>query len=185
MNGENQVPAPDGDANQWPYDPESMDAQQQSPAPVEEVQWTASEFIAHDKGFGWFALLFIATAVLAGLVYLISHDWASTGLVIGAAVILGIAAVRKPRVLTYIVNSHGLTIGQKFYPYSEFKSFSVVDEGAFSSVVFMPLKRFMPTITIYYGSEDEDRIIDVLALYLPMEEHKHDVFDQLIRRIHF
>ncbi len=61
----------------------------------------------------------------------------------------------------------------------------MVPEGAFSSVVFMPLKRFAPPRTIYYAPEDEDRIVGLLVNRLPLEEHRADAVDGLMRRIRF
>jgi hypothetical protein len=39
----------------------------------------------------------------------------------------------------------------------------VVPEGAFNSIVFMPLKRFAVPLSIYYDPKDEDKIIAVLS----------------------
>ena len=150
-----------------------------------EVDWTASEFVAHNKGMGWYVLLAGGAALVAALVYLVTRDLVSAGIIIFVALLLGISAVRKPRVLTYRVNGAGLMIGGKFYPYASFKSFAVMQEGAFSSITFLPLKRFMPPISIYYDPQDEDRIIEVLAYYLPMEAREHDFLDALTRRNRF
>lgn len=151
----------------------------------EEVAWTASEFVSHNKGTGWYFLLAGGAFLLAVVIYFVTHDVISTGIIIFVALLLGISAARKPRVLNYQVNAAGLAIGDKFYPYPEFKSFAVMQEGAFSSIMFLPLKRFMPPITIYYDPQDEDKIIDVLSYYLPMENRSHDLIDNIIRRIRF
>jgi hypothetical protein len=163
--------------------------QQESPSPGRspdgEVSWTASEFVAHEKSSGWYLGLFAAAAVIAGFVYLLTRDIISTIVVLIGAGALGTLANRKPRQLEYHLDGGGITVGQKHYAYESFRSFSVVPEGAFSSIVFMPLKRFAQTTTIYYAPEDEDKIIDVLTQHLPFEEHKADAVDSLMRRIRF
>jgi hypothetical protein len=186
-----QHPTPDqGGAANWQYAAEPQAAANYM-TPVDmgqtpqEVEWTASEFVAHNKGLEWYAALGVGAVVLAALIYVLTHDTVSAIIIVFVALLLGIAATRKPRVLHYQVNDHGLGIGQKFYPYSEFKSFAVMEEGAFSSITFLPLKRFMPPISIYYAPEDEERIVQVLAFYLPMEMRTHDAIDRLIRRIRF
>lgn len=190
MNGDNKQPTgqPEG---QWQYTPASpgqmggrgaADMQANTSA---DVAWTASEFVAHSKGSGWYGLLALSAAVLAALIYLITHDTISVGIIVFVAVLLGISAARKPRVLHYQLNGSGLAIGEKFYAYAEFKSFSVMQEGAFSSIMFLPLKRFMPPISIYYDPKDEDRIVEVLAYFLPMEARTHDLVDSFIKRIRF
>ena len=103
---------------------------------------------------------------------------------VGAAA-FGVLGSRKPRQQQYILDPAGLTIGQKHYDFSAIRSFTVVPEGAFSSIVFMPLKRFAQTTTIYYAPEDEDRIVDMVSQSLPFEEHRADAVDSLMRRVRF
>jgi hypothetical protein len=149
------------------------------------VSWTASEFISHHKSANWYLLLGGAGLVLAILMYAITRDIFNTAIVFIAIALFGVAASRQPRQLAYRVDSHGLTIGQKQYPYSDFRSFSILDEDHFHSITFMPLKRFMPPLSIYYDPADEHRIADVIASHLPFEDHKHDLTEKLMRRIRF
>lgn len=160
-----------------------LDAQMQDNG--REVTWTALEFIAHQKSASWFVAMGGVAAVIAVLVYIITRDVFNLVVILIAAVIFAVAAGRPPRQMQYTVDDHGIEIGRRFYPYSEFRSFSIADEGPFRSLVFMPLKRFMPQMTIYYDPEDEDRIGEVLIEHLPMHEHRHDMTDRLMKRIRF
>jgi hypothetical protein len=154
-------------------------------APNQSISWTASEYIAHHKSGAWYALLALIAVVVAATDYLLFKDKVSTGVIVICAVIFGILAASKPRELTYQLDPSGLTIGQRHFPYGEFKSFSVVPEGAFMCIVFMPLRRFMPLITVYYDPSDEERIMDILETELPFDTHHYDPIDQLLRRIRF
>jgi hypothetical protein len=130
-------------------------------------------------------MLAIGSAVIALAVYLVSKDFVSVGVVVTAALILAVYGSHKPRQLEYRLDQHGLGIGLKSYSWEEFRCFSVVPEGAFSSIIFMPLKRFSPPISIYYAPEDEEKIIDMLSDRLPFEEGRRDAVDNLMRRIRF
>lgn len=195
MNGdENQQPVPGQPGDSWGYNPEGSSApgagqQPQVPqpqtSPETEVTWTASEFIARHKGVSWYLMLALVAIVASVLIYLLSKDFITVGAVVGAIILFGIAAARKPRVLTYHMNEGGLTIGQKFYPYAIFKSFSVMEEDAFSSITLLPLRRFMPPLSIYYEPNDEERIVAILAHYLPMENRPADAVDRLMKHIRF
>ncbi len=193
------VAAPEAEAPQTP-DNSSDDGAVQGdgpapdggPAPDDEVapdlqpiSWTASEFIAHDKSFGWYAALAAGALALAALVYFISRDLISVSVVIIAALMLGVYGGHKPRQLEYRIDTDGLSIGKKHFGYDDFRSFSVLPEGAFSSIVFMPMKRFAVPTTIYYAPEDEDRIASMLSSYLPFEERDHDAIDRLMHRIRY
>jgi hypothetical protein len=49
----------------------------------------------------------------------------------------------------------------------------------------MPLKRFMPPLTVYLAPEMEEQIVDFLAQLLPFERHRQDAVDGLLKRIRF
>jgi len=186
-----QPPAPEP-PNQWQFVAESAAEPQTSSAMPntatrrnDSISWTSSEFIANDKSAGWYGLLGLAALIVAAGIFLLTHDLISAIVVIVAAILLGVFAGHKPRDLEYVLDDKGITIGQKFYGYESFKSFAVADEGSNSSIVLMPLKRFMPQLTIYYEQKDEDNIVDILADRLPMEEHRTDMVDRFIHRIRF
>jgi len=151
----------------------------------QSVTWTASEFVVHDKSAGWYAMLAVGVLLLAALIFIIIRDLVSVTVVIIAGLLLGVYGSHKPRQLEYRIDKRGVGIGKRHYVYDEFKSFSVVPEGAFASIVFMPLKRFAVPTTIYYAPADEDRILAVLSDQLPFEEHRSDAVDSLMRHIRF
>lgn len=164
----------------------SLDRVETAPAAAEgSISWTASEFVAHEKSSGWYLGLTAIAAVVACFVFLITRDIISTVVVLVGAAAFGILGSRKPRQQQYILDVGGLTIGQKRYDFGQFRSFSVVPEGAFSSIVFMPLKRFAQLTTIYYAPEDEDKIVDIISQSLPFEERPADAVDSLMKRVRF
>lgn len=169
--------------------PDSL-AQGLPPAPVatsqvSEVRWTASEYVAHQKPTGWFLALGAVTLLLAVLVYFLTRDFISTAVIFVGATLFGMYAARPPRELEYALDKSGLQIGAKHFAYSNFRSFSVIPEGAFDSILFMPLKRFAVPLSIYFAPEDQEKILAVLSAQLPMETHKLDMIERFMRRIHF
>lgn len=149
------------------------------------ISWTASEFIEHQKPRGWYVLVvFCGLAISAGL-YFILHDMITTVVVAIAALLFGVGGARKPNSRNYSLSPDGLHIGEKIYPYSTFKAFSVIEEGVIDSIEFVPLKRLMPSISIYFPPEQEEQIVSLLADYLPHEDRDHDPIDRLMKRMHF
>lgn len=167
--------------------PQPTSWQQTAPDPDDDsqVSWTASEFIAHQKGFEWYLGLGLGAILLAALVYIFTRDYVSSGMIVIVALAFGIFAVKKPRVLQYTLDDDGMTIGQKHYAFSMFKSFSVIDDGAAHALLLMPMQRFMPSISVYYAPDDEEKILTKIADFLPFEEHSQDVVDRVMRRIRF
>ena len=151
---------------------------------VEQVSWSASEYIAHSKGLSWFVILGLGLFVFIAVVFAVTHDIFASLMIGVAGATFGVFAARPPRVLEYSVDNHGINIGQKFYSYGDFKSFALVDEGP-PAIMLLPLKRFLPPITVFYEANQEDKILDVLADFLPHEEKQPDVVDRLMSRIRF
>lgn len=169
---------------QWQFRQEGAAPAAQTPLP-DDIHWTASEFIAHEKSAGWYGLLALAGVAAAALDYLITRDLFSTVVILFAAAMFGVFAARKPKTQEYSLSRQGIQIGVKSYDFQDFKTFSVAEEGAIASIVFMPLKRFMPPLTLYVAPDMEDRVVDYLSAFLPFEQHKADAVDNLLRRIRF
>ena len=178
------VPESESHATQQ-FDHQADQRKTDLPTPQGAVTWTASEYIAHEKSAGWYLMLAGAAALSAALVFVITRELVSPVVIIIMAVAFGVFAARKPQELTYTLDNTALQIGTKPYLYSQFKSFTVVEEGAIHSIMLIPLQRFMPPISVYYDPEDEDKITDALNAYLPYEDRKQDAVDRLMRRVRF
>lgn len=177
---ENQTETPD---TSWDYH------QDQEPAglghAVNPVEWTASEFVQHDKDSSWYVALGVLGVIVVGIIYLITEDWITAVVIVVAMILFAVAAKRKPRTLRYRIDHSGVTMGDKLYTFAQFKSFTVLQEGAFNSIMLMPLKRFMPPISLYCPPEQEEEVITTLGNYLPHETRSHDPVDRLMSKIRF
>jgi len=151
----------------------------------EAVTWTASEFINHQKGGGWYMILVAVTIVITGIVYLLTKDKITAAVVIVAALALAVYSRRQPRELNYQISADGVKVGDKHFSYESFKSFSIVPEAGFSSIVFMPMKRFAFPLTLYHAPEHAEGITAILTARLPLQNHEPDSIDRLMRRIRF
>lgn len=151
----------------------------------EAVTWTASEYIDHTRGPGWYLALVAGTAVLAALVYFITKDYFATGVVALMGIIVGVFSRQKPKQVAYELSTSGLKAGEKVYPLSLFKSFALIREGELLSINLIPIKRFMPPLSIYFDPSDEEKIVGLLGSHLPLEEGGLDSIERLSRRLRF
>jgi len=177
-------PSPAAQSGPHP-DQSSSSSRPDNDQPEHIVAWTASEFIAHQKDSRWYMAVIGITIVLAAAVRLLTHDNISTVMVVILGIVFCVAGARKPRMLSYAISEDGIEAGERFYPFADFKSFSVVHDGPFSSIELMPVKRFMPMTSIYCSPETEDEAIDLLAEFVPYEERDHSLIDVFARRIRF
>lgn len=191
-----QTIQPGGATVSAPAPPAQPATEVQQPQAVEEddsddmadgelISWTASEFIEHAKTFDWYLALGVVAVLVSGALYLFWRDVITSLVVLVVAFVLGFYGRRQPRQLRYALDSHGLTIDSKYFPYAIFRSFAVMDEGHFDSIVFTPLKRFGLLTTIYFDPADEERIIELINQYLPLEPRNHDPIDRFMKRIRF
>jgi hypothetical protein len=101
------------------------------------------------------------------------------------AVIFGVGAARRPKVLEYGLDESGISVGNKHTPYEEFRSFTVVNEGPIESIILLPTKRWSPPLSVYFAPSDADRIVDTLSAFVPFENHDPGYIDRFLHHIHF
>jgi hypothetical protein len=173
-------------ASQWQFrNEESPESQSAAPERHDPVEWTASEYIAHEKGLSWYVLLGLAIVAFAAIVYGVTGELISSVVIVVMGIAFGAFAARQPQELNYSLDNDALHVGGRSYGYSQFKSFTIVDEGPIHSIMLMPLQRFMPPLSVYYAPEDEDKIANALSSYLPYEDRKQDVVDRIMRKVRF
>jgi hypothetical protein len=172
--------------------PEETEIPEQ-PAPEQQVQqddgisisWTGPEFIAHSKDSKWYMKLAGSTLLVTALVLLLTRDKISAGVVIFGALLFGVYAARQPRQLDYHMSETGLSIGEKYYDFQNFRSFALAPESEDACIILIPLRRFGQSLSVFFQAKDEERIINVLTDRLPFDQDHNDPIDNLMRRIHF
>jgi hypothetical protein len=149
------------------------------------VTWEASEYIHHQKDSTWYLIFGGVTAVTAIVFYIILRDIFSIIVLVLMAVAVAVYAGRKPQVVRYSLSSDGLTVAGKHYELDLFRTFSVMQEGGVYSVTLMPVRRFMPPVSIYFSPQDGDQIMDILGAVMPHEDREPDMIDRFMRNIRF
>lgn len=156
----------------------------QEQAPAERFSWQASEYLHHDKRAGWYALFLGAVAIGVGLLVW-RGMWSELAVLTVMSAVIFKYARREPAVLNYHLDSKGLTIENKFYPYSQFRSFGVVQDVAWHAVDLVPVQRFMFRVQLMIDDKDLDTVIGYLSAELPREDHEPDLIDRIARALRF
>ncbi len=152
--------------------------------PEDPLAWQASEYIHHHKGARWY----IGLAVIMGVLLLVAYIfqlWLSIGVFIAMALAIIVYAHRPPRVLSYKLSSDGVDIESKHYSYSTFRSFGVISDEDWHAIDLEPTQRFMPRLTLLFGDDQFDDIVDHLTLHLPRTDRRPDVVERLSRYLRF
>jgi hypothetical protein len=156
----------------------------QQPDNSEPVHWSANETIDAKKGGLWFvALIFIALILIAGDILLLKEFTFSILVVLMVAVII-IYSRRPARSIDYTLSGdQGLYIGEKLYHFSEFKAFGLIQDQGQHSILLVPIKRFLPGVSVYFPEEVGEKIVDILGARLPMRDMKLDFIDTIVRKL--
>ena len=161
-----------------------------APAPADftgdTLNWEAEEFAHNAKSSQWYSLSVVAALVIAAVVYFINRDIITAVIVFFAIIGLAFFSGRQPRVQQYSLSMQGVQVGSKWYDFADFQGFSIVADGpAARNILLIPLKRFMPLITINLPPDQEDAAADILGSVLPMQQRQGDPVDHFMRRLKF
>lgn len=144
------------------------------------INWEAQEYIARKKNPLWFVIMGVVVAALLALA-IFTKDWSFCILIVVGVVALMLYVIRPPRKLHYVLDDKGLTEGNKFYSYNEFKSFGILNEDNHYSIVLTPRKRFNPRNNVFFPETQGEEIVDMFGEHLPMEPVELDLLDKIIR----
>jgi hypothetical protein len=149
------------------------------------LEWSASEYIEHKKTMIWYIVLLLIAAGLLAVAILVLHEYTFAALVIVMTIAIVLWARRPAQEIAYKLQPDGVWVGQKFFPFHNFRAFGVVQDSATYSVMLLPVKRFAPGVTIHFPTELGEQIVDVLGSVMPMETIKPDFIDKLSKRLNF
>lgn len=188
------TPAPVSPAEQSPADvsvqeqpPQDDDQAPEVPSqlpPIEPIQWQAPEYAQHDKSPIWYVGFVVVIIALMAAAVLLMQSWTFAILIPVMAAALMVYSHRPPRDLNYVLSEKGIYINDQLHPIGEFKSFGVVHDGIQNSLVLIPVKRFRPSMTVYFPAEVGESLVDLLGAYLPMQDIQLDAFDKIVRKLH-
>jgi len=169
---------------------ESKKDKKNAPQPVganEEplFNWSSPNGFSNSKNLMWYLVLVVITLGISALIYFVTKDKITTAVIIVSGILVGIYASKKPRLTNYQLTPHGFTINGRYYDFGSYRSFSVVHHGDSSSVVFTPLKRFVPYMYIYFSGDMTEQVEVALTGALPKETSRQDFIDNLLRKIGF
>lgn len=148
------------------------------------VHWSAVEYIFRDKNKIWFLGFALVVFGFIALDIFLIKSYTFSFLVIVMAVSVVIYSHRPPREINYTLSGRqGLYVGEKLYHFEEFKSFGLLNEEGYNSIVLIPVKRFMPSVSVYFPQEAGEEIVDILGTRLPMEKVEFDIVDEIVRKL--
>ena len=158
---------------------------------IEPVAWTASESITEKRSGRWYGIataIFIVVIAVTILLFIFNVIdlmalISSIVLVVAMFIALIISTKLPSRELSYVLSGDGISINGQNHPFSEFRAFGVRQQGGLWQLVLIPVRRFGLEVVTYIDEQHGERIVDILAGFLPMEEVPENGVDKLINRL--
>jgi len=188
MNDDKQSPTKNSLTSNFSYNSGQLPDMRNAPDlknATNQVEWSASEFIAHQKGASWYFVLAAGTVIMAALIFFVTREYISAGVVAVLGLTFGVYGSVPPRNISYKIDSTGVTVEKKHFPFESFKGVQVIEGGVVPSITFIPLKRFTVPLTIYFLPEQKEQITNMVGEFLPSEVKQIEKIDQLVARLRF
>ncbi|MBU1092280.1 hypothetical protein KJ836_01220, partial [Patescibacteria group bacterium] len=147
----------------------------------EPIIWQADEFETHTRDWRWYMVFSLILAVLIGYgIY--SKQWILLLSMIVVGGLLLFSNRIRPRQMTYQINSAGLNINDKLYPFEQLKNYWFYTKDGKTYLNFVSTSKFMPAITVRIGQDIQDAVQAVLSNILPMSDHNDEDWIDKINR---
>ncbi len=145
------------------------------------ISWQDLEFPLHNKSITWYLELILVAFVISGLLYFLTKDVITIIVILIGLITLVLYGLKKPKIINFAVSSQNFKIGNHTYQLALFKSYSIREVDLYhSSLSFLPIKRFSPSVILYVKHEKIPEITKMLATIIPLEDTKMSIIDYII-----
>lgn len=155
-----------------------------TPPQLETIEWTCKEHEAQERGPYWF--LGPGAIALALIIFgVFAHSYFFIAFVALAFLVILMYAHRPPREIAFRISRDGVDAGNTHYAFTELKSFWIFENVAPKELSLETTKLLTPYLRIPLGDQKPETIGRLISRFLPEEEHKEFISDQIARSIGF
>ena len=150
----------------------------------ELLSWTVDEYVRHERGMLWYAIAIIVA--LGVLMYaVVTQNFLFAVIIIMFAIIMGLSSLREPRKFFFVITDLGVGIGDKFFPYKEFRNFWLLYEPPEVKNVYLEFKRAAwPHLVIPLDEQDPLEVRKTLLRFMREDlSRDEEPFGDLLARI--
>lgn len=146
--------------------------------------WSVNDSGQEHRSTTWYIILgLIAAAII--IIAIITKTWVIIPLGILIPWALSLYASRGIGDHSYELATFHVSVDGKIHPYSNFKSFFVVNTNSFFTFELVPLKRFGQLVTLHVKGDEAEDVAEIFASVLPETEPQGYVGESFFRRLKF
>ncbi len=145
-----------------------------------EIRWRAPEHRETNHSANWYWTVgAVAVAVAAGAIIL--ENILLAVVVVVGTIALMLQTAKKPKEVAFGIQHNGVRIGNVVYRYQDLDSFAITEEN----ILIKSKKKLMPYITIPIPEKYRDSAYELLAAYLPEDDHTEPAADKIMEELGF
>ena len=143
-------------------------------SPTTLASWSFPEYTKPNRDFVWYLIVLIVVAgLLAYSVF--SLNYLFTVFIILAGVVLILRHKNKPLRIKCQIKPAGISLGKKFYAYSDLDSFWLIYQPpAVKSLYFSFKSKVKMRLSVPLGSQNPIKIREILLKFLPEDLTKEE-----------
>lgn len=146
---------------------------------MQEIKWTAPEYIHTDKTSDWYWIVGIISITIA-LISIILNNVIFAILIIISGFTLSLFSSRKPQNIEIKIDGQGVVFGKIFYPYKNLESFFIETKDNYPRILLKSKSYISPMIKILIHPDDENEIENILLSHIPKEDMTESIFEKLL-----
>ena len=133
------------------------------------LTWNAPSRPFRKKDRSYYTTIAILVILLA-LISLLAREFLLIGVILAFAFVTYVLGFVPPGSVEYKISSQGVTIGDHFYFWGDLDSFWFAEKEGVKILHILTRLRFPGQLILILGSEDEEKIKNIVARYLPYHE---------------
>ena len=143
--------------------------------------WLAPEYLRYERGWLWFAMLFLSCGGLATYGYM-TNSLTMLALFSILPLVLILEHRRKPKVVEVLFSAYGIKFGVMKLPYSSIRSFAVLHTPHADEIHLHTHRKMHPEVIIPLMGNNPSAVRHFLVTQVPELEGKElSLLDTLIR----
>lgn len=134
------------------------------------ITWEAPEHHHIEKGGDWFWVLGILALSGAVAAFFFRNYLFAILILVGAAA-MALHTVKPPRVITFMVATRGVRVGERLYPFGSLESYRLDENGPQGPQLLLKSKQLSsPLIVIPVPEEEMDEVEELVKARLKEED---------------
>lgn len=151
-------------------------------SPAFVIEWSGREYEKRERTQGWYIALMVFASVLALFGFFTANYFFIAFVILGLLTLFMYEHNPSPE-RSFSVSAEGVAAGNSRYRFSDLKSFWIFKDPMGGELSLETKKTLNPFVRLPLRNVDGERVRMFLRNYLPEEEHREFITDQIAKNL--